>query len=139
MMKSIVIYLSSKKYSEAADCFIIFVIRSFSKDSDSSGLKPSPSSVLEFVEDVQTTLHHLVSEGDTEGVRLGQSLYSRHACVRTVAKHSYICSYMHPSIHTCTDKNIQSIFVCIGILGSLWKSLHSCYVSKDVDESEDIL
>ncbi|KAI5068319.1 hypothetical protein GOP47_0016664 [Adiantum capillus-veneris] len=42
---------------------------SFSKDSDSSGLKPSPSSVLEFVEDVQTSLHNLVSEGDVEGVR----------------------------------------------------------------------
>jgi hypothetical protein len=50
--------------------FIILMFRSFSKDSDSSGLKPSPSSVLEFVEDVQTALHHLVSEGDTEGVRL---------------------------------------------------------------------
>ncbi|MCO5566693.1 hypothetical protein L7F22_020371 [Adiantum nelumboides] len=42
---------------------------SFSKESDSSGLKPSPSSVLEFVEDVQASLHNLVSEGDVEGVR----------------------------------------------------------------------
>ena len=90
------------------------MIRSFSKDSDSSGLKPSPSSVLEFVEDVQTTLHHLVSEGDTEGVRLGQSLCGRHACMHThtLTKHSYICSYMHPSIDTCTDKHIQSI-ICV--------------------------
>lgn len=40
-----------------------------SKDSDSTGLKPSPSSVLEFVEDTQTSLHHLVSDGDAEGAR----------------------------------------------------------------------
>lgn len=52
------------------EAHIFMLNSSFSKDSDSSGLKPSPSSVLEFVEDVQTSLHHLASEGDIEGVRL---------------------------------------------------------------------
>mgnify|MGYP006970539451 CR=1 FL=1 len=109
------ICLSSKKYSEAADCFIIFVIRSFSKDSDSSGLKPSPSSVLEFVEDVQTTLHHLVSEGDTEGVRLGQSLYARHACVHTHSPNirTYVHTCIHASIHPYMYRQKHTKYICV--------------------------
>jgi hypothetical protein len=40
-----------------------------SKDSDTTGTEPSPSSVLEFVQDTQNVLHRMVSEGDVEGVR----------------------------------------------------------------------
>lgn len=40
-----------------------------SKDSEATGTEPSPSSVLEFVQDTQNVLHRMVSEGDVEGVR----------------------------------------------------------------------
>eukprot|EP00249_Psilotum_nudum_P023910 c29025_g1_i1 orf=417-5300(+) len=40
-----------------------------SKDSETTGTEPSPSSVLDFVQDTQTALHRLVSEGDVEGIR----------------------------------------------------------------------